>query len=645
MHRLNEGTIAHRKGCVRSLCFILKSIFLLLLSVPNIGYAQGDLSAEEISRLAGNAEWLALLHYKQHTTIKRNNSYITNTEFFLHPNGKFDAKAELQATISAFNAPVESSTQSHALCLFPARKLWIEANSHQRFSDIVCSEFNEWAQLDSVDSISMVFATGHFKNPASFFGHNFLKLNSIEGGSYLLDPSINFGAKIPPNENPLFYLVKGMGGVYDAQFTREPFYRFLAKYGEQDLRDIWEYRLDLTDQQRNLIIAHLWEVKDAVFPYYFFRENCAYQIASVLRIITDTEFVPQHLPWAMPITVFDRMMNPPADQKPLVNKIEFYQSRRTEFQNRFAKSTAAEKRLITRYSNDQTIVETEAFKALSRDRQIWLIDTLLDYVHYRIREDDLLSDKERRRQLLLARLEYGTGAKLEVDVEPPVAPHLGQRPGFVSLGVINRYPDSARNEAARTMGVLKIRPAYYDFLGLPYGRKPYSSFTVLDSTFTVSNDNLKMERIDIVNVSSLSTNHTGIKNDKALSWHARVGNERLSNTCKDCQAWILDWEIGKSFRAGQRLVAFALGGVRLQENRQGRGFGGLQVHTGITGRVAKNLFVHASYGLHEHFNARQAVTSHWSVETRLGQSRWWDIRLGVRQRDTLEYGGSVGLYW
>jgi hypothetical protein len=621
------------------------SLFLFCLILPVFGYSQNNLSNEELSRLSSNTEWLALLHYRQHAVLTRNSSYIVNDEFFLHPNGKFDAKAELEATVSALNAPVKTNTNKHAACLFPARRLWIEAHSSMQISDVACREYSDWAQLDSVDSISMVFATGHFKNPASFFGHNFLKLNSKGSESYLLDPSINFGAKIPPNENPLFYLAKGIGGVYDAQFTREPFYRFLAKYGEQDLRDIWEYRLDLSPHQRHLIIAHLWEVKDAVFPYYFFRENCAYQIASVLGIITNTEFVPQYLPWAMPITVFDRMMNAPADQQALVTQVDFYQSRRTEFQNRFAKSTAAEKRLITRYSNDETVLNTESFEALPRDRQIWLIDTLLDYVHYRIREDDLLSDKERQRQLLLARLKFGTGAKQEVEVKPPVAPHLGQRPGIISLGAVNRYIDSDRNNAAQRLGVLKIRPAYYDFLGLPYGRKPYSSFTVLDSTFTFSDDNVKLERIDLVNVSSLSTNHTGIKNDKALSWHARIGNERLSNTCKDCQAWLLDWEIGKSFRVGQRLVAFAVAGARLQENRQGRGFGGLQLHAGISGRLAKQIFVHASYGLQEHFNARQAYSEEWSLETRFGQSRWWDIRLGATQRDTLQYGGSIGLYW
>jgi len=621
------------------------SLFLFCLTLPVFGYSQNNLPNEELSRLSSNTEWLALLHYRQHAVLTRNSSYIVNDEFFLHPDGKFDAKAELEATVSALNAPVKTDINKHAACLFPARRLWIEAHSSMRFSDVACREYSDWAQLDSVDSISMVFATGHFKNPASFFGHNFLKLNSKGSESYLLDPSINFGAKIPPNENPLFYLAKGIGGVYDAQFTREPFYRFLAKYGEQDLRDIWEYRLDLSPHQRELIIAHLWEVKDAVFPYYFFRENCAYQIASVLGIITNTEFVPQYLPWAMPITVFDRMMHAPADQRALVTQVDFYQSRRTEFQNRFAKSTAAEKRLITRYSNDETVLNTESFEALPRDRQIWLIDTLLDYVHYRIREDDLLSDKERQRQLLLARLKFGTGAKQEVEVEPPVAPHLGQRPGMISLGAVNRYVDSDRNNAAQRLGVLKIRPAYYDFLGLPYGRKPYSSFTVLDSTFTFSDDNVKLERIDLVNVSSLSTNHTGIKNDKALSWHARIGNERLSNTCKDCQAWLLDWEIGKSFRMGQRLVAFALAGARLQENRQGRGFGGLQLHTGISGRLAKQIFVHASYGLQEHFNARQAYSQEWSIEARFGQSRWWDIRLGATQRDTLQYGGSIGLYW
>jgi len=113
-------------------------LFLLLLTLPTLGYTQNKLSNEELFRLSSSTEWLALLHYKQHAVFKRNNSYIVNNEFFLHPNGKFDPEAELEATISAFDEPVKAGADTHASCVFPARKLWIEANSNADFNDQVC---------------------------------------------------------------------------------------------------------------------------------------------------------------------------------------------------------------------------------------------------------------------------------------------------------------------------------------------------------------------------------------------------------------------------------------------------------------------------------------------------------------------------
>jgi len=508
------------------------------------------------ANLASNSEWLALLHFEISPSGAIKQSYVKTKTFFLSENGKQNPASELYATLKAFNADIDVAAEQHALCKFPARRIWLELNTGYSFNSPSCNAFDDWAMLDTVESISMVFATGHFASPASFFGHNFLKINRKNNTSYLLDTAINFGAQIPQNENPLVYLANGIFGGYQASYSAEPFYRFLAKYGEEDLRDVWEYKLSFNSTQQKILVAHTWELRDVSFPYYFFRQNCAFHISALLNVFTTQSYVPEYLPWAMPITVFDRMMSSTIGDVPLVSDIELHRSRRTLFQNRFAASSPDIKKLIHKHSLGKLkLEESAAYDSLSVSDKISFVDTMLDYSAFMSKEKNGEVHKENQRLLLLERLSLPSGETEQPLLDKSQPPHLGQRPGYAAIGITSHQDENFS-------GFLRFRPAYYDFLSIEAARKPHASFTLFDTTLKID-EGISIEKFDLVNLSNLNTHYSGIAIDNALSWQFRLGNEPVSDRCDDCNAWGMNWDIGKAKNITDDLAVFVLGGISL----------------------------------------------------------------------------------
>lgn len=602
-----------------------------------VSYQQLAVEFPEAVALPLHSEWLALLHYKISPTGRLDQSYVITKSYFLAENGRNDPVAELHATLTAFSTATSVSNQ-HPICRFPARKLWLESNTSYSFAEVNCSRFDAWAELESIDSISMVFATGHFSSPASFFGHNFLKINTINSADYLLDTAVNFGAVIPPNEGPLTYLTTGIFGGYEAHFSAEPFYRFLVKYGEEDLRDIWEYKLSLTAEQRNLLVAHLWELQEMRFQYYFFRENCAYQISALLNIVTDTAFVPRFLPWAMPVTVFDRMMSSQINGQSLVESIELHRSRRTLFQNRFSSGSAKLKRIVHRYALGHVdLANSAAYQALDESEKIRVVDTLLDYSAFMSKEKSGEVHKENQRQLLLTRIGLKNGSVQYPEADRSKPPHLGQRPSYTAIGI-------SHTNSKKPLGFIQLRPAYYDFLGLGIGRKPHASFTLFDTQINFG-ESVSIGKFDLFSLSNLNTHYSGIAIDSAFSWHFRLGNEPVSDKCNDCNGWLLQWDLGKSRKLSSSMAAFALAGIAITESRNETANGALLAHIGITGKVNAywRLFAKASYS--ETFNRNQPFHTLFELENRFGNSRWWDVRIKAKKRDESIMSLSAALYW
>ena len=75
------------------------------------------------------------------------------------------------------------------------------------------------------DSVSLIFASSYLSNPASMFGHTFLRLGRRATGhdDVLRDNTLNFAANAG-NYGGMLYAVKGLLGLYPGQYTVMPYY-------------------------------------------------------------------------------------------------------------------------------------------------------------------------------------------------------------------------------------------------------------------------------------------------------------------------------------------------------------------------------------------------------------------------------------
>ena len=63
-----------------------------------------------------------------------------------------------------------------------------------------------------------------------------------------------------------------------------PYYEKIKEYNNLEQRDIWEYDLDLTQEQIDRLVLHAFELKDSYSDYFFFKENCSYNILWLLEV-------------------------------------------------------------------------------------------------------------------------------------------------------------------------------------------------------------------------------------------------------------------------------------------------------------------------------------------------------------------------
>ncbi|MBN2864524.1 MAG: DUF4105 domain-containing protein [Thiotrichales bacterium] len=512
----------------------------MILTIPLAGYAQTIEGWVEDSQLHNDATWLKLLHFKE------SESDIISDHFFLAKGGRYSAKAELIETIKQFGMPTKSDVK-HAQCRFPARFLWLKDKLKSNFSltEIACSEFMDWQKKAGTDSISVVFASGYLENPASLYGHLMLKFNDSKRSNPLLDKSINYGADTPKNENPISYVLKGIFGGYEGVFSQAEFYKNNMLYGEMELRDLWEYRLNLSPQKVALVRAHAYELLNTRFQYFFFRENCAMQIADIVGLVEPDTLYNNSLPWVLPIDVIEHL-----EKSSLVAKVNEFPSRQTRFYNNYNRLASDDKTKLKTFLENQDLSSLNLV-ADPIAKQM-LMDSALDFYAY---EYVLTDDKalyNSKKYPLLAYQSTQPMVKLVNDSITPKRPEQSTKPLMFAVG------PSMGKTSENTGLQYRIRAAYFDGLNLNYGKPKYATLSMFDLTVFQNEDDIKLKHLDLVKVESIQPSMTGIAADKGSTWNFNVGYE--SNDYG--QGAFIKGGKGLSYMLTPDLVAVAMLNVR-----------------------------------------------------------------------------------
>ena len=119
--------------------------------------------------LSRSVAWRRLVLYQPHAG-GRWSSQVDGADFFLAAYGPRDPAAELEATLAAFFVPlVPGEEDQHALCMFPARRIWLESMLHFT-ADLMrpptCPALERYVAEMDAEAASFVFASNGFRMTA-----------------------------------------------------------------------------------------------------------------------------------------------------------------------------------------------------------------------------------------------------------------------------------------------------------------------------------------------------------------------------------------------------------------------------------------------------------------------------------------------
>ncbi len=601
-----------------------------------------------LKQLAQHETWLKLLKYEPDSF--RNTGYLSaihSDRFFLSESGRDNPILELEATIDAFQQTAEhADANTLAQCRFPGRFIWLqnqlggEAALKQVSS---CPDFDQWRHNGATDSISVIFASGYLGNPASFYGHTLLKMNSSSQRKRVSieDVSINYGAIVPDGENPVSYIVKGIFGGYDAGFSHVEYYFHTHNYGENELRDLWEYELDLTQAEVDFVLAHAWEVLGQKYTYYFFRHNCTYRMAELLEIIPGIKIIPDNPMFVMPQVLMQEIAEHGKKGRELLRGIKLNASRQEQLYAAFSELSEQERRLLARLASKQVNLHDPQFSELEASSRTKVVEALMHYYLFlkESYDDDLvIQDIEAQyRKVLQARfaLPVGKAVDLQQSKKPP---HTGRSPSYVSVGLANI---SGGNDSIFT----RFRPAYYDELDASDAHVAFSKLSMAEIALLTDSSGTYIEQLDFVAISSINSNATGLPGDDQGYWSMAFGLRSQNRECRNCAKAYIEGAWGQSFRLSEtgRISIGLLGGLQDQSLGYGNVYAGgqarLLMHFG--GGISSSVNWQSRYYLDGAISNEDV----YNVELRYRLGLNSDIRLNYAKHQGELASISFGFYF
>lgn len=459
-----------------------------------VGIAQDLVNQVELTSAYKETSWVALMGGKDSNGVFAKD-YIASEdgeEFYLAIDNDHNwLKNELLISIERL---LDLNTKQRFICNYPARSFWIQIQFPKYFADLSfkhCTELIDWSEKFINLHFSLAFASSDYSQPASIFGHTFLALHPSET-DYLDGYAINYAANFGDQSNSLSYFFKGLTGVYPGIITASPLYKKIKEYTVENQRDIYFYHLALTSEQKKQVIFTLWERKRAKFDYLFITENCSYAILKILQIIEPTIEIPKGL--FGQVVPFETVKS--AQEAALIDSLSVI----------YASSKKVEVNLQEFSSNDKEILASLVDHKISFEQ--WLSDDnrisnfiALQYLNLRIQQDDVDRLYARKlRNLFIRRilLETNFDNSNSLIQKPPKYADLFQThlPNRSSIAV-------KHSNRSATVVDLNLRWAYHDLLDPVSPLLKSSSVEAFSGTLRVHDDDISLQRLDIISVKSL----------------------------------------------------------------------------------------------------------------------------------------------
>lgn len=589
---------------------MLKRLAYLALCACAPLYAAPQIDNQRLQQLANDPFWISLGHYEARK-LGGWRSYVSDDKFFLAADGAHHPDAELRATVEALYAPL-SLGDKHPQCVYPARTRWLKAQLN--LNDLPkadCAEFTQWFSDVAPHSTVMIFPAAYLNSPSSMFGHTLLRIDQADVQSNktaLLSYAINFGAYIEGSDNSILYAWKGLAGGYPGLFALVPYQEKLSEYRSLENRDLWEYRLNLTPEETQRMVEHVWELKQIQFDYFFFDENCSYRLLELLQVARPG----LQLTTQFPLTAIPTDTVKAVKEAGLVESIEYRPSRERELLDRAKVLDPEEQQWVLQVSADQTQLHNPTFMALPKARQALIIDAAYRLERYRANGLERDTGRSQRSYELLRAINQNPAPELQV--ERPELPENGHESRTWQLGAGSR-DDKAFAEYG-------LRMAYHDLNdnapGFPLG----AQIEILQLKLRQYEGNKwQVQQLDLANIRSLTPRNALLQ---PWSWQVGGGLERiLGKHGSERLVTHVNGGAGGTWQLSDNLLGFALGTVRVEHNNDFAAFvsPAAGYNTGVLWRnTVGNLSLEtkADYFTNGEVRRSLSLNQQWEISRNLG---------------------------
>lgn len=536
LSRLNQLT--------QAFIFSLAMWLTATASASEVDYQRQLLAQAERQHLWDDPYWRILLHYEP-DFIGRLHSTATSSWFFRAPDGRSNPRAELNATLLAFfdDQPI-TPHQEPAVCVYPARYAWLKQRLNidvSRLPQVHCDLLKEWLAQTQIIAANLVFPDAYVNSPASMFGHTLLRLESAryEAGKNLLSYAVNFSANTQ-EKNGIVFAIKGITGYYPAVFGLYYYFYKLRDYAFIENRDLWEYSLDLNAEQLRPLMLHLWELREVEFNYYFFRQNCSYQLLWLLQTAVPEDHLtePFHW-WATPIDTVKQVKRAGLTLGPM----KYRPAAVTVVRYRLDQLSAERRAQVLDLAAGRLVIQAPEIATLPPQERAQLLEIAHDVLEYRYQVDLVPRDEglQRALDLLKARSQIPLRTPPVVVPPPPVPPDEGHGTGRIAMGLLSQAGSGALD--------LDWRAAYHDLLDDPQGYPQGSqiAFFQANAAWWPQHDSIRLNTLKIMDILSLDRREDFYA---PTSWGLSFGLRRLETR----PLWQSDAALGAYLEGGKGLT-------------------------------------------------------------------------------------------
>lgn len=503
--------------------------WLVLLALAAPAYAAGDPAyLQELQQQArarvlhAEPAWQRLLHYQDNRLFGGVTSAVDFPGFFLSPKGKTRPAEELDATLASFFSD-EPRYDEPSQCRVKARYEWLKSQlafDPARLPEQACTRYAEWSRGLNAEKLAVVFASNDLTGPSTMFGHTLLRVDARGQGKddRLLAYAVNYAANTEETAG-MTYALRGLTGSFIGTFAIFPYYEKVKEYARAEHRDLWEYRLNLAPEETERLLRHLWELRGVGFDYYFFTENCSYQLLSLIEVARPEVSLTARFrgwpPYAIPIDTVRQL-----EAEGVLEEVEYRPAQAQRLKYRLSQLSEPQRRWVLDYAGKRAGLDDPRLADQADAQRANLLELAHDYLYFQYQESHLARETgaARAREALVARSRIAVPTEaIEVPV-PPVSPDHGHPSGRLSLGY--------RAGGDRTAALFRVRPAYHDRLDPPEGYLAGGEIEFLDLGFIVDEERIDLDEFRALSVQAIAPRDEAFK---PWSWQVSTGVRRFDD--------------------------------------------------------------------------------------------------------------------